>query len=562
MLKSLCNLAAFLFCGLAAAAVPDNVGVAVKFHDYLAVRNSATAFLSRIAPDFHRDLPDNWLGDALQCGGVDCINQKGDICFICFDTPRGPAWAFIVPIKSSEFYLDSLRANLGRETMCGDAYCFTGNSRTSGREPVEIKFLVRATNGTIVLSRDEQTCSAAAGLLKDGLLPELFGNAGSPVRIYLNGRFVSKYREKVITWLIGLPLVSIVSVESPTAPDRMHLLTDAVLASAEQVDYARADVFMRPEGMQLALKITPREGTLLDRFMAAQQPASAGLLAVLPGDPMFACEGRAAALQEVEEAYMALKAQLAALDSQSAAALPPADAARAAQHALERLHRFAVNHAGHFAAALVLPPADPFGIDYLRVYEMKNAASAKDDLAWEMAAMKAEPLPAEKLAGADVLAYRIGNKKKLTELRAAFVGNLMLIASGPSSAANITRMIGLARLEPGEPAKGAVTQAPSFVAATTAEQLAPPAKPAAMAFFSLTALLNLAGNSGKAGMESLRLVQPTGGLAAWITTSSPRPAAGAAPFTVHLSIPADELIVTKETILGDIPLLGLDLPPQ
>ncbi|HUT56402.1 MAG TPA: hypothetical protein VNA25_00850, partial [Phycisphaerae bacterium] len=60
----------------------------------------------------------------------------------------------------------------------------------------------------------------------------------------------------------------------------------------------------------------------------------------------------------------------------------------------------------------------------------------------------------------------------------------------------------------------------------------------------------------------LRLVQPTGGLAAWITTSSPRPAAGAAPFTVHLSIPADELIVTKETILGDIPLLGLDLPPQ
>jgi len=530
--------------------MPDNVGVAVKLNDYLAVRNSASAFLSPIATDFHRDLPDNWLGSALQCGSIDCINQKGDLCFVCFDTPRGPAWAFIAPIRSSEFYLDSLRANLGREAMSGDTYCFTGKSPAG--MPGQTKVFVRIASGTTVLSRDEQACGAAADLLKIGSLAGLFGKGDSSICIYLHGGFVSKHREKVVTWLTGLPLVSIVSAESAGTLERTHMLCDTVLASAEQVEYVRADVRIRPEGVRLGLKITPREGTLLARFMADQQPASADLLALLPGDPVFACRGRASALQELEQAYAALKAKLDAFGSQSGR-MPPA---------LERIHRFAVNHAGHFAAALVLPPADAFGINYLRAYEMKNAASAKDDLAWEMAAVKAEPLPAEQLADADVLAWRIGKQGKFTELRAAFIGNLMLMASGPSSAANVTRMIELARLAPGEPAKGAVTQARSFAAAMTAGKPAPPEKPGAMVFFSLTALLNLGGNSGKAGMESLRRVLPTSGLTAWITPDSPKPAAGAVPFTVHISIPADELIVTRETILGDIPLLDLELPAE
>ena len=555
MLRSTCNVAVLLICRLAAAAaVPDDLGVAIKLNDYLAVRNSASAFLSPIAPDFHRDLPDNWLGSALQCGSIDCINQKGDVCFTCFDTPRGPAWACVAPIRSAEFYLDSLRANLGHETMSGEAYSFIVKSKTPAGVPEQTRTFVRVANGTVVFSRDEQTCSAAADMLKTGSLAQLFAKDDSSISIYLKGGFVSKHREKVIAWLIGLPLISIVSAESAGTLERMHLLCDAVLASGEQVEHVQAGVRIRPEGVGLHARITPREGTLLARFMANQQPASADLLSMLPGHPVFACRGRAAGLQDVEDAYVALKGRLAAAS--------PGDAPSDLQHALERIHRFAVNNGGHFASALVLPPPDQFGIEYLRAYEMKNAAAAKADLVWEMAAVKAQPLAAEKLADADVLGWRISKHGKFTELRAAFTGNLMLIASGPASAANLAQMIGLARLQPGDPPKDAVTQARSFAAAMAAVKPAPPERPAAMVFFSLTALLNLGGSSGKPGMESLRRVQPTSGLTAWVTPDSPKPAAGAVPFTVRISIPADELIVIRETILGDIPLLELDLPAE
>ena len=71
-----------------------------------------------------------------------------------------------------------------------------------------------------------------------------------------------------------------------------------------------------------------------------------------------------------------------------------------------------------------------------------------------------------------------------------------------------------------------------------------------LAFFSLTGFLHWAGQSNVPGTAQLKEVQPTDGIAAWITPND-----GA--LSIFLRLPAGEFVTLRKAFLGDTAILNL-----
>ena len=549
MIKRISCVAMLALCGLAATThAAEKVGMAVKVRNYGEVRRSAGAFLSQFVADYYDDLPDSWIAPALNSGGMESIDQDGDFFFLAVESPQGTYWVSIAPLISARFYLDALRANLGRETEQEGVYVFT-TEKPTGAAKTRDKFYVQIVDSTAVASRDKGACGLAASMLKEKRLDALFhADHDAPIRIRITHDFIEKRKEGLFETLRGFGMMVAASMGS-SQPDALAKFyaqeTLDIVAQAE-----RLYVDISPGKELLTARITVRLGpnTPLAKFMGKQQPMKTDLLAMLPGSPVFACAGRVESIGELQDYYSDSVKRFYALKSTKAAF-----AEAASKRAGERLRQFAAVAGGHFAAALVMPPQDSFGVDYVRAYEVKDPAAAKEAFTRQMTGLAelgkaVKPVPGD--ADPAVLTYEIwprlavGKAEPLT-VSAAFVNKLMLVASGKHSPDNMRMMIDACSQKP---SAQAVADAPHFVASTAGA----PKGASALAFFSISGFFNWAGRSGVPGTDVFQTILPTGGIAAWFV-----PADGS--LSIHLRIPAGEFMAVRKAILGDIPIIGLPM---
>ncbi|NQT19800.1 MAG: hypothetical protein HQ592_08845 [Planctomycetes bacterium] len=547
MMKRIACVAAFLVAAVTAHAQPaEQVGMAVRLHNYARVRRLVGEFLTQIIPDYYHDMPDQWLAPILNDDGMTSINQRGDFCLLAVDTQEGVGWAMLAPVTSRGLYLDAIRAYLGRETKQDGARVFTVKE-VDGKE-AEKKFYVRVVGRTAAASYNAAACKAAVAMLENDQVAQLF-KAGydAPIQVRIANSFIKKHREQLYLALLDIQLLGLSGLGPPNATVLAESYTKDVVAAAQQIETLHADITPAAGAVSVRLTIRPRPGTLLAALMAAQQPMKSSLLDLLPGEPVFACAGRVESLDELQMPYADLTKRLFTVLPKKVAL-----AGMASKLAAERLQSFSSVFAGHFAAALVQPPDDSFGVDYLRVYEVNDPAGAKDGFARaiaERAKLRAtvKPLPESEHAGHNVLAYKIaepppaGKKPDFATVCAAFVDKFMLVASGKHSEANIRKMIDACA---GKPSAPAVAKAPCFVAGTADA----PKDASAAVFFSLTGFLHWAGQSDIPGIAQLREIGPANGIAAWLV-----PGEGA--FSIFLRLPADEFVELRKALLGDSAIL-------
>lgn len=547
-MKRIACLAVFLLAAATAHAEPaERIGMAVKLHNYMLVRQAVGEFLTQIIPDYYHDLPDQWLEPILNSGGMTSINQRGDFYLLAVDSPEGTGWALLAPVAAKSFYLDALRACLGRETKQDGAYVFTVKKEAEGKK-TEKKFCVRVVDRTAVASYDANACKAAAAMLEKGQVAQLF-DAGkdAPIQVRITNSFLKKRREQLFMALLDVQLLGITGLGSPNAVVLSEFYTNSALDSLEQIEVVRADITPAADAVNVRLTMSPRPGTMLAKLIAAQKPMKTSLLDLVPGEPVFACSGRIESLGELQGPYAdSLKRLFTVLPKKG----PLAGAA--SKLAAERLGSFSKIFAGHFAAALVQPPDDSFGVDYLRIYEVKDLAQARDGFVRAMAARAelgaaVEALAESKHAGHGVLAYKITEPSPVKKepdsvtVRAAFVDKFMLVASGENSEDNIRKMIDACS---GKPSVRAVSKADCFAAGTSAA----PNDASAVVFFSLTGFLHWAGQSQLSGTESLKEIRPADGIAAWLVP-------GEGSLSILLRLPAGEFVAVRKAFLGNTAIL-------
>ena len=548
MVKRIACLAVFLLAAATAHAEPaERIGMAVKLRNYMRVRQAVGEFLTQVIPDYYHDLPDQWLAPILNCGGMTSINQRGDFYLLAVDSPEGTGWALLAPVAAKSFYLDALRASLGRETEQDGAFVFTVKKEADGKK-TERKFCVRVVDHTAVASYNANACKAAAAMLEEDQVARLFDpGEEAPIQARITNSFLKKHREQLFLALLEVQLLGITGLGSPNAAVLSELYTNIVLDSVEQIEAVCADITPAADAVNVRLTISPRPGTMLAKLIAAQQPMKTSLLDLIPGEPVFACSGRIESLGELQSRYAdALKRLFTVLPKKA----PLAGAA--SKLGADRLGSFSTAFAGHFAAALVQPPDESFDVDYLRIYEMKDLAQAREGFVRAMAAraelqVTVEALPESKHAGHDVLAYKITEpspvrkKPDSVTVRAAFVDKFMLVASGDHSEGNIRKMIDACS---GKSSVPALTRADCFAAGTSAA----PKDASAVVFFSLTGFLHWAGQSQLSGIESLKEIRPANGIAAWLVPDN-------GSLSILLRLPAGEFVAVRKAFLGNTAIL-------
>jgi len=549
MIKRVALVAVLVLCGLAATTdAAEKIGMAVKVRNYGEVRSSAGAFLSQFIADYYDDLPDSWIAPALNSGSMESIDKGGDFYFLGVESPQGTAWVCIAPLISARFYLDALRANLGRETRQEGIYVFTAGTppdAAKGRD----KFYVQIVDGTAVASRDEGACRLATSMLKEKRLDALFDSGHeAPVRIRIAHDFIEKKKEGLFETLRSFGMLVAASMGSLQSDALAKFYAQATLDVVDQAERLYVDVSADENILSAYITILLRPQTPLANFLGKQQPMKTDLLEMLPGSPVFACAGRVESVGELRSYYSESVKRLYALNPSKAAL-----AEAASKHAAERLRGFAAVAGGHFAAALVMPPKGSFAVDYLRVYEVKDPVAAKEAFVLQttgLAELGKAVKPVPEHADPAVLTYEIwprlavGKTQPLT-VSAAFTDKLMLVASGKHSKDSIRKMIDACARKPSEQT---VAQAPHFATATVGA----PEGASVLAFFSLSGFFNWAGRSGAPGTDDFQTILPTGGIAAWFV-----PADGT--LGIHLRIPVGEFVALKRAVLGDTPIIGLPM---
>ena len=549
MIRRIAFLTWFLVPALLAnAQQAEKVGMAVAVRNYLQVRRSAGAFLSQLIPDYYEDLPDSWLAPALNSGGMKSIDHRGDLFFLAVEKPEKTAWAALAPVISASFYLDALRANLGRETQQEGAYVFAAQQPPDGTQH-RGSLYVRMVGRTAVVSADDRACRLAASMLEKKQIAKLFdGNRGAPVRIAMTHAFIKRHRDGLFQTLYHVKLMAAATLGSLDADAFAGFYANRTLDVIEQAENLYIDISPAKDLLAVCITIRPRPKTALAEFLAAQEPMKRNLLEKIPGDPVFACAGKVKSIGSLGAAYAESVRKLwARLPAKAKFAQA------ASNHAAERLKRFDGVFDGHFAAALVQSPRDSFGVEYVRAYEVSDAAKARANLAWEITGRSelgetVKALPEEEYAGRTILAYELAaptaGPQPRRAIRAALVENVMLLASGAQSRTNIGNTIDACAGEASE----AITNAKHFLAATTE----PPDGASAVAVFSITGFLQWAGSSGLPLTENLRTIQPVSGIAVWFVPKDET-------LSIHLRVPAGEITELRKALFGNIPILGLPM---
>ncbi|HUS59029.1 MAG TPA: hypothetical protein VM141_10290 [Planctomycetota bacterium] len=556
-----CTTATVLAAASAWAASLDDIGLAVKLQGYRATKRACAQFMAQVLPEYRQNMPDGWLTSALGGGGVESIDQQGEYYLLLLQTPQAVASVLIVPLVSSDYFLDSLRGSLGPENQVGGTFVFTEQVPLQGGGHAERSLHARLAGRTAIISEDRAACEGVASLHEKGGLKLLFEKTnGGLIEICAKGSFVARHSDSICTWTLGMPLTGMVMAGSPDLAGWLQFHLANVLAAAEQAEEIYIGLAPRPSGLTLQLTVFPCANTPLAIFLAQQKPMRGSLLSMIPGEPVFAAAGRVESLAELEAAYPEHAAQQAVF-AQSLGR-PAGNPASVRNREAERLSRFRSVFAGSFAAALVQPPLDAYSHDYLRAYEVADLDRAKENIAWEMSTWKtadgaaAVAIDEAEHAGCSIYTWQIKRPRPAVDKLplpdytcAAFTDKYMLLASGAGARVNIRKMIDLCRNQ----SDAAVNRKEAFAKAFAGAggKTAAPRRPAAVLFFSLTGAFNLISHSGKPAMENLRMVQAPAGVAAWIVPQKD----GSLSVTVH--IPVEELTEPRKTILGDLPLLEL-----
>jgi len=556
--KLLAACMALLTHPLCARAAEDAApAMAVRIHQYAEVRRLAGDYLGRLLPDYHLGLADTWLANALHTGGIEGIDQNSSIYFLAVQPPAAgtpPAWTVVVPLQSPSMHLDALRANLGQESSTdGDSFIFKLRPQPEAGEPGgELHLLL--TDRYSVLSRTAESARRATAMIENEKLPPLFCSSNEPgIQMRLSGQFIAARHDAFYGIIYRMMLMGSAAFGSINAAGYAEFYTKAALEFAESCEYLSIDFRPDPEIMTVRITIRPKPGSLMSRFLSAQKPMKPSLLKLIPGDPVFAAEGRAESLGELQEAFPAAVRRMFGL---LPTRLSFSDAA--GKRAGERIAAFNAAFTGHAAAALVQPPRDSFGVDYLRIYELKDAALAREYFvkSTESRATIGETvtaLPEEEHGGRTIAAYEVsappamlknGGDRQPATIRAAVTDKYMLIASGMHSKENICRLIDAAAQPPQSPA----AKSPHFCKAMAEA----PENAAGVAYFSITSFLNWANRSGVPGTENLPVPEPGDGIAAWFVPAD-------AGFVVQLRFPAAELAELRAALFGNTALLDLPL---
>jgi len=545
MIKHLVCLATLLTpLQLRAGELPDNVGMAARVCGYAAARQAAARFFTQILPDYSQDTPDSWLISTAKCGGMESVDERGDFVLLGLDTAP-PGWAMVLPVRSAGLYLDSLRSALGDDHAADGFYTFIDKQEfpdLPGLPPVERKLCVRVIDQKAILAASPETCKAAAALL-DKKEPAWLLEKGPEGRLQgsIKGSFIARNRAQLFETIFRIQLFATTSLDSPEGIPLASFYTETMLDLIENPARIDFEAAFTSRSMDLTLTLVPKPDSVLAKFMQKQKAPERNLLDVIPGQPIVTAAGRIEGLELLEAPYAASLTRLCKLVPQRA---PNADTA--VSWGKERLRRFGAAFGGHFASALVQPPGDSFGVDYLRAYEVKDPARALDAVNWELGTLRKHNAAVENLPEQNgIRSCKIQHTQRPQPdlLCWTVVNNLLLVASGANAQANIAKMAQAAAT----PSEQAASKSKLYARATANA----PEGAAVTGMFSISGFLHWVGSSGRQGMETLAATEPATGLAAWF---SPRPDGS---LEVRLRVRASELLDFRKALFGEAPLMAL-----
>jgi len=536
---------------LAEAALPDDMEAAVRFRNFSAFRRNFNRFAAAISPDEHYpDTPDVWLLSVLRVSGLESIDRRGDVFIFRVRCEEGAGLVYAVSARSQDLFIDSLQASRTSETTPEGIMILRPEESAGFRQE---KIGVYAAGGTVAVSDSTEALLHVARLLQAGNPAGLFSSckAGS-VQVLMRGSFLEEQRNTVTQSIMAMQMIAVVMMVSPDVMPVVQQYNRTVLGFFENADLIEMTLWFDAEDFIADIEVVPSAGSAQAAFIARQTPAGRNLLELPAGRVLFAAGGRVESIESLHAAHAALVAPVHARTGRLAQLLAVEK---------ERLERFGENFGGHFAAALLVPEHAASGTCYVRVYEVKDAARARENFNWEMesfngAAIKATRLDDETIAGCNVLVYQVmplhvtplpSVEPVATEVRAAFTDGLMFLATGQASAQVIEQVVKARADMPDDSIIDAAAYSRTFKRA--------PADYCGRVFFSFSELRRWA-SIARPGMSDIRghgEVQTEGGIGVSFNTK-------AETLKIRITIPTAELATAGARFDGNSRLPLLTLP--
>jgi len=457
MMKTLLRITfplAVLALAVAEAALPDEMEAAVRFRGFSAFRRNFNRFAAVVSPENHYpDMPDVWLLSALRLNGLESIDRRGDIFVFRVRSQQGVGLVYAVPVRSQNLFVDSLKASRTSETTPEGIMILRQEESAGFRQE---KIGVYTADGTAAVSDNTDALLHVARLLEAGNPADLFSSckAGS-VQVLMRGSFLQVYRNSILQAAMGMQMIAAVMMASPQTMPVVQQYNRTVLGFFENADLIEMTLWFDAEDFITDIGVFPSADSGEAAFVARQKVAERNLLELPAGRVLFAAGGRVEKIESLDAAHAALVAPAHARTGRLEQML---DVEK------ERLERFGENFGGHFAAALVVPENAPSDTCYVRVYEVKDAARARENFKWEMesfdgAAISATRQGDETISGCNVLVYQVtplhamllhNGEPVASDVRAAFTDGLMLLATGQASAQVIEQIIKARADKPGD----------------------------------------------------------------------------------------------------------------
>jgi len=535
---------------VAEAAMPDEMEAAVRFRNFSAFRRSFNRFATAVSPDDHYpDTPDVWLLAVLRVSGLESIDRRGDIFIFRVRCERGAGLVYAVSARSQDLFIDSLQASRTSETTPEGIMILRPEESAGFRQE---KIGVYAAGGTVAVSDNTEALLHVARLLRAGSPADLFSacEAGN-VQILMRGSFLQEQRNTATQSIMAMQMITVVMMASPDVMPVVQQYNRTILGFLEDADLVEMTLSFDAEDFIADIRVVASPDSAQAAFVARQKPAERNLLELLTGRALFAAAGRVENVESLQAAHAALVAPVHARTGRLAQLLAVEK---------ERLERFGENFGGHFAAAMLVPEDAPSDTCYVRVYEVKDAARARENFTWEMesfngAAIKATRLDDETMAGIDVLVYQVmplhvmalpNVEPVASEVRAAFTDGLMLLATGESSARVIEQVIKALANKPGDPVVDGAAYRRTFKRA--------PAEYCGSVFLSCSELWHWASTAGP-GVSEMRGyddLQPEGGIGVSFDTEEET-------VKIRITVPTAELTAAGARFYGSsqFPLLRL-----